>query len=128
MNRRIDGLEHSLRDVEGNIQTLSNQLAESGSRISLIDNRHRETEEKLKIDEQTVRELSARVSLLPTSEDFASLRRELNEKVNLSLFALAFCWTLLSLWIFLRFSSRKDPNRFATIVQNSRRNVDTNST
>lgn len=83
MNRRLDSLEHSHRDAEGNIQTLSNHLADLSSRSTATDNRVRQTEDKMKLDEQTVRDLAARVALLPTAEDLASVRRDLNEKVCL---------------------------------------------
>jgi hypothetical protein len=38
-------------------------------------------EEKMKADEQTVRDITARIALLPTTDDIASVRRDFNEKV-----------------------------------------------
>jgi hypothetical protein len=38
-------------------------------------------EDKMKVDDQTVRDITARLALLPTAEDIASVRRDFNEKV-----------------------------------------------
>ena len=92
MNRHLDSLEHSHRESEANIQMLSNQVADLGTRGTTADGRIREAEEKMKVDEQTVRDLAGRIALLPTAEDLASVRREINDKVNL--------WLLLLLLIF----------------------------
>ena len=77
----MDAIEHSHREAEGNIQTTTNHLADLITRHTATDTRVRQTEEKLKADEQTVRDLTTRVALLPTSEDVASVRRDLSEKV-----------------------------------------------
>ncbi len=60
---------------------MTNHIADSLSRHTAADTRIRQNEEKIKADEQTVRDLSARVALLPTTEDLASVRRDLNDKV-----------------------------------------------
>jgi hypothetical protein len=60
---------------------MTNHLADLLSRHTATDTRVRQTEEKLKVDEQTVRDLAARISLLPTNEDVASVRRDFNDKV-----------------------------------------------
>lgn len=77
----MDAIEHSHRETEGNLQTTTNHLADLLTRHTATDVRVRQTEEKLKADEQTVRDITARIALLPTSEDVASVRRDLNEKV-----------------------------------------------
>ncbi len=77
----MDTIEHSHREAEGNIQTMTNHLADLLSRHTATDTRVKQTEEKIKVDEQTVRDLTARIALLPTTEDVASVRRDLNEKV-----------------------------------------------
>lgn len=74
-------MEHSHREAEANIQTTTNHLADLLSRHTATDTRVRQNEEKIKTDEQTVRDLAARVALLPTNEDVASVRRDLNDKV-----------------------------------------------
>ncbi len=38
----------------------------------------------MKVDDQTVRDITARLALLPTAEDIASVRRDFNEKVCFS--------------------------------------------
>jgi septal ring factor EnvC (AmiA/AmiB activator) len=81
IHRRLDLLEHSHREAEGNIQTTTNHLADLLSRHTATDTRVKQTEEKLKADEQTVRDIAARIALLPTTEDVASVRRDLNDKV-----------------------------------------------
>jgi chaperonin cofactor prefoldin len=80
-NRRLDTIENSHREAEGNIQTMTNHLADLLSRHTATDTRVKQTEEKIKADEQTVRDIAARIALLPTTEDVASVRRDLNDKV-----------------------------------------------
>ncbi|CAF4002072.1 unnamed protein product [Rotaria magnacalcarata] len=82
LNRRLDTMEHTHRETDGNIQTLTNHLADLSSRYTATDARVRQTEDKIKVDEQTVRDLAARVALLPTTEDITSVRRELSEKIR----------------------------------------------
>ncbi|CAF3503652.1 unnamed protein product [Rotaria socialis] len=82
LNRRLDTMEHTHRETDGNIQALTNHLADLSSRYTATDARVRQTEDKIKVDEQTVRDLAARVALLPTTEDITSVRRELSEKIR----------------------------------------------
>ena len=84
----MDTVEHSHREAEGNIQTNTNHLADVLSRQTATDTRVRQNEDKIKADEQTVRDIAARISLLPTSEDLASVRRDLNDKVCFFCFVL----------------------------------------
>ena len=51
------------------------------ARHEAVDTRVKQNEDKLQVDELTVRDLTARVALLPTHEDVASVRRDLNDKV-----------------------------------------------
>jgi hypothetical protein len=81
LNRRLDTIEHTHREAEGNIQTLSNHLADVTTRTTSNDVRSRQIEDQMKTDEQTVRDLAGRVALLPSSDDLASVRRDLNDKV-----------------------------------------------
>jgi hypothetical protein len=109
LNRRLDTLEHSHHEAEGNIQTTTNHLADLLSRHTATDTRLRQTEEKIKTDEQTVRDLSARVALLPTTEDLTSVRRDLNDKVCfpylcfIPLFALLMCLCYIYICLCIRF-------------------------
>ena len=98
--RRLDTLEHSHRDLEGNTQTLTNHVADLSLSHTATDTRLRQAEEKTKEDEQTVRDLTARVALLPTTEDVASVRRDLNEKVCFVCFALCSLFSFLFLSCF----------------------------
>ncbi|CAF0727798.1 unnamed protein product [Rotaria sordida] len=82
INRRLDTIEHTHRESNGNIQTLTNHLADLSSRHTANDTRLRQTEDKIKEDEQTVRDLAARIALLPTAEDIVSVRRDLNDKIR----------------------------------------------
>ncbi|CAF4926093.1 unnamed protein product [Rotaria sp. Silwood1] len=82
INRRLDTIEHTHRESEGNIQALTNHLADLSSRHTANDTRLRQAEDKMKVEEQTVRDLAARVALLPTAEDVASVRRDLNDKIR----------------------------------------------
>ncbi|CAF0729266.1 unnamed protein product [Rotaria sordida] len=82
INRRLDTIEHTHRESNGNIQTLTNHLADLSSRHTANDTRLRQTEDKIKEDEQTVRDLAARIALLPTTEDVVSVRRDLNDKIR----------------------------------------------
>lgn len=83
---------------------MTNHLADLLSRHTATDTRVRQTEEKLKTDEQIVRDLTARVALLPTTEDVATVRRDLNDKVCiqfsncfLCLFCVAYVIYVMSL-------------------------------
>ncbi|CAF2712117.1 unnamed protein product [Rotaria sp. Silwood2] len=82
INRRLDTIEHTNRESEGNVQALTNHLADLSSRHTANDTRLRQAEDKMKGEEQTVRDLAARVALLPTPEDVASVRRDLNDKIR----------------------------------------------
>jgi hypothetical protein len=88
-------VEHSHREAEGNMQTTTNHLADLLSRHTATDTRLRQTEEKMKVDEQTVRDLAARIALLPTTEDIVSVRRDLNDKVCFSFFCSRLLFALL---------------------------------
>lgn len=100
MNRRADAAEHAHREAEGNVQTLTNHLAELSSRYTATDTRVRQAEDKIKTEEQTVRDLVARVSLLPTAEDLASVRRDLNEKVCFTYFLLLALYFIIIIFVF----------------------------
>ncbi|UJR33422.1 hypothetical protein I4U23_020867 [Adineta vaga] len=82
INRRLDTMEHSHREAEGNIQAITNNLGDIATRHSATDARIQQNEDKIKGGAQAVRDLTTRVSSLPTNEDLASVRRDLNEKIR----------------------------------------------
>jgi hypothetical protein len=96
LNRRLDTIEHSHREAEGNIQSMTTHLSDLSLRHTATDARIQQAEDKIKVGAQTVRDLSVQVASLPTTEDVASVRRDLNDKVCF----VCFC----SLLFFLRFA------------------------
>ena len=100
LSRRLETIEHSHNEAEGNIHTMTNHLADMGTRQLDADSRLRHNEDKLKIEEQTVRDLAARMNTLSAggvggvgasvaaADDVASVRRDFNDKVCFLSFAL----------------------------------------
>ncbi|CAF0728722.1 unnamed protein product [Adineta ricciae] len=82
INRRLDTIEHSQREAEGNIHAINNNLGDIVTRHTATDARVQQNEDKIKGGAQAVRDLTTRVSSLPTTDDLAAVRRDLNEKIR----------------------------------------------
>lgn len=77
----MDTIEHSQRETEGNIHSINNNLGDIVTRHTATDARVQQNEDKIKGGAQAVRDLTTRVSSLPTTDDLATVRRDFNEKV-----------------------------------------------
>jgi len=97
LNRRLDTIEHSHREAEGNIQSMTTHLGDLSLRQTASDARIQQAEDKIKGGAQAVRDLSVQVASLPTTEDVASVRRDLNDKVCF----VCFCSLLFSVSLLL---------------------------
>ncbi|CAF1313628.1 unnamed protein product [Adineta steineri] len=82
INRRLDTIEHSHRETEGNIQTISTHITDLTTHHTAADARIQQHEDKIKGGAQAVRDLTTRVSTLPTTDDVASVKRDFNDKMR----------------------------------------------